>query len=64
MDGPSHYVTSSSSSGALRLNGATQLRNRLLEARGWRMVSVPAVQRTRMPGGQAARLAYLERLME
>ncbi|KAG1677580.1 hypothetical protein FOA52_014478 [Chlamydomonas sp. UWO 241] len=38
VDGPQHFLSSPSG----RLNGATLLRNRLLEARGWRVVSVPA----------------------
>jgi hypothetical protein len=46
-----------------QLDGATQLRNRLLEARGWRVVSVPAVQWTSMTGGKAAQLAYLKKLI-
>jgi hypothetical protein len=62
VDGPTHYVTSSS--GAMQLNGATQLRNRLLVARGWRVVSVPFVEWNRAKGGgKAAQLAYLQPLI-
>ena len=62
VDGPTHYVTSSS--GAVQLNGATQLRNRLLEARGWKVLSVPAKVWDRVnEGGKAAQLAYLQKLI-
>jgi predicted component of type VI protein secretion system len=37
VDGPYHFLSNSPG----RLDGATLLRNRLLEARGWRVVSVP-----------------------
>ena len=57
VDGPTHYVTSSS--GAVHLNGATQLRNRLLEARGWKVLSVPAKVWHRVKeGGKAAQLLF------
>jgi hypothetical protein len=39
VDGPSHFLNNTPS----RLDGATLLRNRLLEARGWRVVSVPVM---------------------
>ncbi|KAG1673213.1 hypothetical protein FOA52_013093 [Chlamydomonas sp. UWO 241] len=38
VDGPTHFL----SNAPTVPNGATRLRNRLLEARGWRVVSVPA----------------------
>jgi hypothetical protein len=37
VDGPSHFLSNSPG----RIDGATLLRNRMLEARGWRVVSVP-----------------------
>ncbi|KAG1677590.1 hypothetical protein FOA52_014488 [Chlamydomonas sp. UWO 241] len=57
VNGPTHFLSSPPG----RLNGATLLRNRLLEARSWRVVSVPA--RTgwdpRAKEGQQAARDYL-----
>ncbi|KAG1669327.1 hypothetical protein FOA52_014889 [Chlamydomonas sp. UWO 241] len=39
VDGPQHFLSSPPD----RLDGATLLRNRLLEARGWRVVGVPVM---------------------
>ncbi|KAG1675688.1 hypothetical protein FOA52_002397 [Chlamydomonas sp. UWO 241] len=53
MDGPTHFL----SNAPTVPNGSTRLRNRLLEARGWRVVSVPVAKWSRqvVKGGQAAR---------
>jgi hypothetical protein len=53
VDGPSHYL----SNAPTVPNGATRLRTRLLEARGWRVVSVPVTEWVRQvaKGEQAAR---------
>ncbi|KAG1679153.1 hypothetical protein FOA52_000508 [Chlamydomonas sp. UWO 241] len=52
VDGPTHFL----SNVPTVPNGATRLRNRLLEARGWRVVSVPAKEWDRhfTKGKQAA----------
>ncbi|KAG1668968.1 hypothetical protein FOA52_001013 [Chlamydomonas sp. UWO 241] len=58
-DGPTHFLSNTPAVPT----GATRLRNRLLEARGWRVVSVPVTERDRQvaKGAQAAN-AYLSSL--
>ncbi|KAG1672291.1 hypothetical protein FOA52_004306 [Chlamydomonas sp. UWO 241] len=53
VDGPTHFL----SSAPTMPTGATRLRNRPLEARGWRVVSVPVKEwdRQAVKGGQAVR---------
>jgi hypothetical protein len=46
VEGPTHFL----SSAPTVPNGATRLRNRLLEARGWRVVSVPVTEWHRQVG--------------
>ncbi|KAG1661634.1 hypothetical protein FOA52_007515 [Chlamydomonas sp. UWO 241] len=57
VDGPSHFLSSLPG----RLDGATLLRNRMLEARGWRVVSVPVMTgwRSHAKQGQQAVRDYL-----
>ncbi|KAG1660821.1 hypothetical protein FOA52_010246 [Chlamydomonas sp. UWO 241] len=57
VDGPSHFLRNPPG----RLNGAALLRNRLLEARGWRVVSVPVMTGwvPRAKQGQQAAQEYL-----
>jgi hypothetical protein len=52
VDGPTHFL----SNAPTVPNGATRLRTRLLEARGWRVVSVPVIEWSRQAakGSQAA----------
>ena len=60
VDGPSRFLAASSTaswSGGKTLGGSTALRNRLLSARGWRVVNVPVEEWGRLPqggGGNAA----------
>ena len=50
VDGPSHFLSSSSThSGSAVLDGSTALKNRLLSARGWMVVSVPVEEWGRLP---------------
>ena len=54
MDGPSHFLSPSSSATPFDgevLDGSTAFRNRLLSARGWRVVSVPVEEWGRLPQG-------------
>jgi hypothetical protein len=53
VDGPSHFLSSPPG----RLNGAALLRNRLLEARGWRVVSVPVMTGWRPHAEQGQQVA-------
>jgi very-short-patch-repair endonuclease len=59
VDGPTHFLSNTPTVPT----GATRLRNRLLEARGWRVVSVPVTEwdRQAAKGTQAAH-AYLSSL--
>lgn len=60
VDGPMHFLACKDpSTGRLVLNGRTKLRNRLLEARGWRVLSVP-VQEWCGIVTERERRAYLE----
>ena len=47
VDGPTHFMSNNHT----RINGSTALRNRLLEARGWRVVSVSVEAWSRVPQG-------------
>jgi hypothetical protein len=47
VDGPTHFTINNPK----RMNGSTVLRNRFLEARGWRVVSVPVEAWSRVPQG-------------
>ena len=62
VDGPSHFLQHSSPA---QLDGATRLRNRLLQARGWRVVSVPVVQGWAEVAhqGSTVQQAYLQQLL-
>jgi hypothetical protein len=57
VDGPSHFLSNQPG----RLDGATLLRNRMLEARGWQVVSVPVMTGwvPRAKRGQQAARDYL-----
>jgi hypothetical protein len=58
VDGPTHFT----SNDPKRMNGATMLRNRFLEARGWRVVSVPVEAWSGVPRG--GKEQYLMDLLE
>ena len=45
VDGPQHFM----SNNPLRMNGNTLLRNRMLEARGWQVISVPVFTWDKVP---------------
>ncbi len=62
VDGPTHFFSNKPA----MATGETLLRTRLLEARGWRVISVPVVhwQRKVAGRGEAACQAYLASLME
>ena len=55
VDGPAHFVRNTHEP-----NGSTMLRNRLLEAYGWRVITVPQWQWPRATDG---RVAYIKRLL-
>ena len=55
VDGPAHYLRNSR-----QPNGTTLLRNRLLAAYGWRVLSVPHLD---WPRQSEARVAMLQRLL-
>ncbi|KAG1672292.1 hypothetical protein FOA52_004307 [Chlamydomonas sp. UWO 241] len=58
-DGPTHFLSNTPTGPT----GATRLRNRLLEARGWRVVSVPVTEWDRhVPKGAQAARDYLTSL--
>ena len=60
VDGPKHFLAyKDPSPGKLVLNGRTKLRNRLLEARGWSVLSVPVVEWCGMVT-ETERRAYLK----
>ena len=61
VDGPTHFLHSYPP-GLMTYNGNTLLRNRLLEARGWRVISVPVVEWRRLKG-RGGKVAYLQRLL-
>ena len=55
MDGPTHFMAN-----ALDMpNGSTLWRNRMLQLRGWQVVSVPAVEWSRVGGNAEKQRAYL-----
>ena len=58
VDGPTHFMRNN----LTRMNGATLLRNRMLESRGWRVVSVSVKQWSKM--SPAVRKKYLLDLLE
>ena len=65
VDGPTHFLhplPSSEGRPSLLYNGNTLLRNRLLEARGWRLISIPAVEWDRLKAREA-RADYLKGLI-
>ena len=53
VDGPTHFMRNN----LTRMNGSTLLRNRMLEARGWRVVRVPVIQWSKV--SSARRQQYL-----
>ncbi len=60
VDGPTHFLNSHPD----ELDGPTQLRNRLLESRGWRVVSVPVTEWQRAGPEEASKIAFLQTLLE
>ena len=44
VDGPTHFLAHKDSTNRFIRNGSTKLRDRLLEARGWSVLSVPVVE--------------------
>ena len=61
VDGPSHFVQDAR--GAHWPNGPTLLKQRLLRAAGWRLVSVPFFEWNRLEGREAQR-DYLQRKLD
>ena len=61
VDGPSHFLRDNAH-GNHCPNGSTQLKQRLLQAAGWRLVSVPFYEWDRLMGTQEQH-EYLQRLV-
>ena len=56
VEGPSHYTRNA----PFKMMGATRLRTRFLERRGWCVLSVPFYEWDPLMGNDAAKYAYLE----
>lgn len=59
VDGPSHYLKGEWGGASREMTGPTKLRNRQLEALGWRVVVVPYWEWDQNKNSQAERHAYL-----
>ncbi len=60
VDGPTHFMANAPH----LADGATGLRNRGLEFRGWKVVSVPVLDWQKLGTGSTEQLRFLEQLMK